>query len=338
MNALNFNLTNSLTPRFGASKKPLAVVDHYEYPEYAIAGDGLMKATHAAWVKGCARQVYPGVNLRDYPTETLGYRQCNPVSALEKLAADIKAGEEIGAVNMSLGISVKIRELADKLNLPGLTADNLPEYREEILAKLDEFDFSRCGLYETREMDRLLNGRTAEVLKRIIALVEEITAAGIPVFIAGGNDGKEAVNLLNLAKGMTGVGALKQDGEKVVIDPFESQTWWGSADNALLSEWERVFAESEPVIDGAGKLAGFRLIRPGETRYKRKRPDIPLSDVEVQGKRLLNTLLPLLREKTEEGDNPFEGVLDDVFTPGLSSGTSCAAPQAAARYLKELDD
>lgn len=333
MNPVLYTTSPSSSVLFGASKKALAIVDAYQNTATADRA-GLLTTSHAALVKANARLIYPNVKIRDYAGAPLGPRSCNPVPALEKLLKDINNGVEIGAVNVSLSVSVPLSEIKQTLGLVDLTPETVSNYREEILDNLDELNFKNSLNPDLQRLYKEANGELHQITMRSIELLSEIAGKGIPVFIAGGNEGPSRLNLLLLANGVTGVGALTQEGEKVTV---RNSYVWASADNDLITEWERINSRLNPIIED-GKSIGFRLIRPNETRYLRKRPDLPIDDVGITRDSVLNKLYQLSELMGEDEDSPFTNILEGLFQSKALDGTSCASPQAAARYLKNSDD
>lgn len=136
----------------------------------------------------------------------------NSTPSLNKLNQSINQGEKIDAVNISATIGVRIDDLAKVTGLP-LTRDNLKAYNNEVRNW-----FKETKIHDLQWPDKNLRS------------VENITQKGVPVFIAAGNDGPDYVNLYSFAKGVTIVGALKEDDKTKT--PY-------SGDNSLVSGWAR---------------------------------------------------------------------------------------------------
>lgn len=128
---------------------------------------------------------------------------------LMKLAEEVKKGKKLDAVNLSIGQAIKITTLAKATGLP-LTRENLDKYKAEIRAWIMK--------------------RFSEDAKPIIEAIEQITAAGIPVYHAAGSQGADYVNFASFANGVTTVGALAEDNKTKA--PY-------SADNSVITRWER---------------------------------------------------------------------------------------------------
>ena len=336
--------TNSIYPTqqshnnlyFAASKKPLAIVDHYLAGINRVDGNLLVHSSHAGLVKAHARHVYPEISILDYESTILSENYCTPVNALANLLNDINHGVEVGAVNMSLGVEVHIDKIALELGLLKLKPKNVHEYRKTIKDSINQIDFSKSKYSGTREMDSLLNGELAKEVIDTIRLIEEITKKGIPVFIAAGNEGPNSLNLLTLADGVTSVGALNKDGSKVRVNDTYS---WGSADNSIVSQWETVFYKPRPIYKENGDFNGFSLsLEDTLSSNQNEAPDLPLGDIDIHAKGLLKELFPLIEKMVENIKNPFKKALDHIFTPYKIPGTSVASPQAAARHLKKLNN
>ena len=195
---------------------------------------------------------------------------------LDNLIESTNNGKKIDAVNLSLSDSVKIKDLAKVTGLP-LTAENLAQYKDKI-----------------REW--IKNSNLPEIQKQngILESLEKITDKGIPINVAGGNDGADSVNLFSFARGTTTVGALDPDGK--------TKTQY-SADNSLVNRWE---IGNYPVIKTKNKK--------GETGY----------DINGDNK-------PEILELATSGKQKS---VFDSGNPQIIKGTSFSTPRAIGKDLR----
>lgn len=221
------------------------------------------------------------------PDENYGFNKRN---GLKKLAKDVENGARYDAVNLSMGEIIRIEDLAKVTGLP-LTRSNLAQYKD----KVREW-FKNSKLPSIKKENEQLES------------IERVTAKGIPFYISGGNSGKNYVNLLSFAKGVTTVGALVGD-EKADY----------SANNSLVTKWSQGDYIVNRIEDKKGKLIGY--------------------DINDDNK------VDVLAKETSGGENPFNDdedspypnnkILRNIFASEVLSGTSYAAPSAIGEDLRE---
>ncbi|MEI8388677.1 MAG: S8 family serine peptidase [bacterium] len=199
--------------------------------------------------------------------------------ALKELAKSVVRGEKIDAVNLSMGESVRINNLAKVTGLP-LTKENLSQYKNEIRKW-----FKNNKLPEIKSCNDRMES------------IEKITSGGIPFYVAAGNEGVNSVNLYSFAKGVTTVGALKED--------RKTKTGY-TVDNSLVSQWEQGDYPIDEVKDKNGKLIGY----------------------DINGDKKSEILA-----KDTSSNKSFLSLLT-AFIINKAQGTSFATPTALGKYLR----
>lgn len=258
---------------------------------------GLFKSSHGAIVEAHARMVNQDVMVRRYQVNTAKVNDFEPTQALENILKDIQDGVQIDAVNLSMGVPVSFSSIAKSLDIADLHGENLPQYKDEILKRLDEVDFSSEKEFcETFGIENY-----AEYLKTLIDLVSAISATGTPVFVSAGNSKKGSLNMLLLADGVMGVGAS-----------YKGEPIHYSGANALVTLWRNVAQSVQPVFEAGKQFVGLMF---GDSKSA---PAIHLDAADIVNREPGITL-------SEYMASGFQ------FIP--QHGSSVAAPQAASEYV-----
>ena len=216
-------------------------------------------------------------NTIENPDKITGF---DTVTHMKELAKSLVDGEKIDAVNLSMAETVKINNLAKVTGLP-LTKENLSQYKNEIRKW-----FENSNLPEIKDCNEELES------------IEKITAGGIPFYVAAGNEGDKFVNLYSFAKGVTTVGALKED-RKTKTDY--------TVDNSLVDQWEQGDYPIKKIKDKKGHLIGYDINGDNE-------PEILAKDNSRNKSHLSALIYPLIKKER---------------------GTSFAAPTALGKDLRK---
>lgn len=267
---------------------------------------------------------------------------------LRELLDDITSDKRnIKAVCLSAANPVPIEQLREDLGLPQLTPENLMNYRDEIARNFDKLHLEKlpeCKV-EMQELG-ISPERYRRYLRTTLHLLQEI-GKHAPVYVGAGNNGPGWFNLLLLAKGTIGVGALTADGQP-----------WAESGVAGVQEWAEIGKIAFPQLCAKGKLKGMHLIPYEEYLHVLEQ----VADSVRHGKnpRELEALagkFHILSQRVSmwnfndlqpdaQGEScPVEYRPTDfnpeewpkVFLPNPLRGTSCAAPQAAARKAASPD-
>ncbi|MFH0702506.1 MAG: hypothetical protein V2B14_03070 [bacterium] len=205
---------------FGDSSSPnVAMIDSFDDKTVDIDGDGVADIAHGESTSAMVKSQCPDANIEEYD----GVTPDSFNSSCEDIADSINNGKKMDGVNISLAQNMDIDELGEKTGLP-LDRDNLSEYKDQIKNKMKN---SKDPKLQTAYKE--------------IKSIEKITATGTPVYISAGNEGKDSLNLLNLADGATNVGT---------DHPY-------SASNDLVNRYEVGNYESRETYDDNGDPTGY---------------------------------------------------------------------------------
>ncbi len=231
-----------------------------------------------------------------------GYR--NVREALKRLIQDWHARNRPDALSLSLGWQVPIARIRQDLNLPDLSEPTLPAYRAQLLKHFYQIRF--VGLPRWVPVEWVMRPVKQYVLDCIRML--GIIAKRVPVFVSAGNHGPESLNLLLLAQGVQGVGAVASKGLRAEY----------SGRNAWVNHWARVNKKFVPVFGPNDTHEGFAL-QKGTTRKR-----------WVQSSHV-PWILPRKRILMRDS-HPIDWRVETWQSVEMK-GVSCAVPQVAARFL-----
>ena len=99
--------------------------------------------------------------------------------------------------------------------------------------------------------------------------IQELVNLGVPVYLAGGNDGNDIFNLYSLVDGVNTVGATDSKGK---IEKY-------SPTNSLVNIFAQGTFNVSEIKDKDGKVTAYDYTGDGK-------PDIPVSDVSGKGSRV----------------------------------------------------
>lgn len=200
-----------------SSPAPVLVFDDYNDEQLQVAstidlnGDLVPDITHGEFVeKIVSLNGHPTVRLNLGGNVVFGHI----LESLTKVVEELENGvAQYSRINFSQEVPLKISALKEELfadddSIPQITAQNLSQYKEQILRKLwtDRPDFR---------------------LEELNALFVRLEKLGVPFVVAAGNSGASYVNAFSLFPGVITVGALNIDGKRRLL----------SADNSLVSVW-----------------------------------------------------------------------------------------------------
>lgn len=230
----------------------IVVVDNAT-PRIDLDQDRKPDVSHMTLVTSQIRGRLPSATV-----ETLGRSPSNPFpKIMEKLEQDIQNGKKVDAVNLSAALPAEPLHMDYLSRLTGmeLTPENLAQKRVAVRDKL--FDIAKNpSLAPDPETLRIAVGSPEELreVTGIIQSVEKITARNIPVFVAGGNNQREEVNLILLANGTIGVAGTDKDGELL---PSQAQ-------NSLITRKAPGIIDVNPVFNPfSKKFEGFDVNNDG---------------------------------------------------------------------------
>jgi hypothetical protein len=147
----------------------------------------------------------------------------NIAQGLKTLVEKIQSGFKLDGVNLSMGDM-----------LPFRTGQDLAQIKTQLM--------SRPASEKLSSMENTPTGVVQEGIQHLEALTQ---THQIPVFIAAGNGGPNALNAYTLAKAVTGVGGLNPNGG----------VWEGSGNNPAVKVWEQATQTSQ-LENGVSKSVG----------------------------------------------------------------------------------
>ena len=252
---------------FDAKSLRIAVIDGFTVKRVDLDNDGISDLTHGDMISRFLEESLPDAEIVKFdlqnPDDPVFIWRGIPGYQLEimlrRIIADIENDRRYDAINISISHSetydnepekkprlsiFRLKKAAITSDIIRITPDNLLLRRNLIRAGLDNHT-NNC-----------------------ITLIEQLITMGSRVYIAAGNQGKDAYNLLNLANGAINVGALTENGTKSAI----------SGDNVLVNRWARSefpVSKTEDGIDFTGD---------GKT-------DLSFEDLSAGGENLINKLI-----------------------------------------------
>lgn len=291
----------------------LAVVDEFKqrkiplYTKRVLAEDyDDVFVSHGDLVAAHARLAVPGIDIQQHQVAGLAEIDfCDPNPALEELQDQLDAGNRVDAVNLSFSVSVPFQRLRTAFGLGNLSPENISEYRKIIRNGLESIRLNEVNP-ETRRIFEEYGLNPTEELDASLKFLERM-GEKVPVFIAAGNDGPEAFNLMLLAKNTTGVGAAKPRNQKSDY----------SGNNQFVTRWANARNRPVPVLDEQERLTGFNL---------QSADDLAPFHVTKKG----NPFIPKSSMKSRQAHRE-NFWLEKAWAPQILNGTSFAAPQVAAR-------
>jgi hypothetical protein len=265
-------------------------------------------ASHGEVIEAHIRAVNPAIQVKRYQMPFLWCRgNRNVREALKQVIHDWRHRQRADALSLSLGWQVPMERIRQDLNIPDLTADNLPQYRARILKDFYRIRFS--GFPRFLNVEWFFRPAKKYVLDCIRLL--GILSKRLPVYVSAGNRGAESLNLLLLTPGVHGVGASNAMGAAATY----------SGKNAWVNRWAKASQKFMPVCDPTGQLQGFSLAQGNlfQRLFKGKKGSVALPADRV-------------RMWADESGNPVASKTDRWEALAMQ-GTSFAVPQAAAQDL-----
>ena len=206
----------------------IAVIDGFTIKHVDLDNDGIPDLAHGDMISRFLEEGLPDAeivkfDLQNHDDPVFAWRGIPGYQLeimLKRIIADFENDIRYDAINISISHSqiyddepekkprlsiFRLKKTTIASDIIVITPENLLLHRNLIRAGLD---------YHTNNC---------------ITLIEQLITMGCRVYIAAGNQGKDAYNLLNLANGAVNVGALTENGTKSVI----------SGDNVLVNRWAR---------------------------------------------------------------------------------------------------
>ncbi len=242
------SITNELQIDEEQKDPVVAVIDNF-LKEVDIDKDGKYDISHGRVVSYILQENNPNVKIMACDNGNSNAKATN-LRILEILDY-IKTGKRIDAVNVSLAKSVTFEDLSTFIGAE-ITPENICEYKNQIVETL-----------KTRSIDHIHSNsfeaaaNTDKNIAETIINLEKVIEAGVPVYIAAGNDGKDSINLLTLVDGAIIIGA-KEDGAKASY----------SADNCLIDRWVDGTATGT-LIKENDQIIGFDITKDGVADIKK---------------------------------------------------------------------
>ena len=245
----------------------IAVIDGFTNKRIDFDNDGIGDLSHGDMIVRFLEEGLPNAEIVKFDLENpdipLEVWRIGPGYILKillnRIINEIENGNNYDAINISISHSKVYKNESEKKSRIRIFRKRKKTIEPTFLILTPDNLLSRRNLIKS-ELDYLTMS--------CITLIEKLNRIGCRVYIAAGNQGKEAFNLLNLATGAINVGALNEDGTISEI----------SSNNVLINRWARsVFpvCKTENGIDFTGD---------GTT-------DIFYHDLSAAGENLINNLI-----------------------------------------------
>ncbi len=218
-----------------------AVVDNFD------SDNVIAKSSHGEVIEAIIKSLCPGSNVRREPVPILKNGKvatAEVISKIEGLQRAIKQGQQIDGVNLSVGSSLNYGDKSELLQKQ--TVQNASGSKHLSATKLLKKEVNPENLVDYKAE---LRGQLPMLDQKLMKAIEGVTALGVPVYLAAGNDGVNYFSPTSFANGAVVVGATDAKGHK--------QSY--SADNSLVSEWAQGTYNVEAIKDDRGKVLGFNL-------------------------------------------------------------------------------
>lgn len=216
----------------------LLIADMFTQKDVIIDNKLHARTSHGALVEAFARMANPEIETVRIHGKELDFGMVDPCPALRDIISRVDRGERVDAVNFSVGLEVLFSQIQHDMNIPELRTHNVDVYRTYILENLEKLDLDK--VVEWRELSEFYTKEEFPGLMReMIGLMEDITERGVPVYTSAGNRGGGNLDLMLLAKGVQGVGAM--------LNNYKKEHY--SGDNAFVTAWALVQHRLAPVLD-----------------------------------------------------------------------------------------
>jgi hypothetical protein len=172
-----------------------------------INKDGTKDFPHGVVVEAILRAFLPGTEVLRFGSATTTIPAELVVEQFRIIRAAVLGGRRIDAVNLSLGWNMPLHILRRLTGVDGLSPDSLQR---------DVPAVRRWALADTKFPN------LAEALRAI----EQVTALGVPVYVAAGNKGSHFANLFCFAEGVVPVAATCRHGHVLPSSAESSICVW----------------------------------------------------------------------------------------------------------------
>lgn len=226
-----------------AGSPNVVVIDQSDIAKSGIDldGDGTKDRAHGTIVNDIIRSQVPNANIAN--VEIPNYEPATLAGLFNGVSQRVDAGERVDAVNFSQQTFNDIRELGQVTGLP-LNQQNIGQFKDQIRDRL----FSLAANPASFNGDRAMLDKFTQWVPTIQAM-DNLTAKGVPVYVAAGNDGANQVNMFALAKNATVVGATDQNGQLTDY----------TAANSLINKTQLGNNAITGAFNGNGRLTGVDL-------------------------------------------------------------------------------
>lgn len=207
--------------------KDIAIVDDFKTKDICIDFDFTPDVSHGEVVKRFIQEELPQANIDTFQiTKTNG---ATYAPALKSVLDKIQKGRKYDALNLSMSAPVDFTYLSKKVGKQ-ITPDNVIQNADNI----------KKWIYSEK------NDKTVIQLREALEQLDKISAGGVQIYVAAGNEGKNKFNLLNLAKNAKVVGSVNSKGQKTNF----------TEDNSFVKNWDLGSFSIKRAYDSKGKL-GF---------------------------------------------------------------------------------
>ena len=222
----------------------VAVIDIYNKVSIDIDGDKKDDLTHGEFVELIMKVLLPSIHINRFDVgiddKKHDFSDENLKTALQRITNDINNGIKYDAVNISLSYTFSFDFIQKQIN-KDITKNNIHRYSKEIRQFLNKTN-----------------------IKPLIDLLEEISSAGIPIYVSNANN-PEKYNILGVAKGVKLVHSLTRKGEIEDKDKIHSDIQKYGPGDLLI----------ETVLDN-NEIEGYDINGDGKS-------DIPANNLSAKG-------------------------------------------------------
>jgi len=207
--------------------KDIAIVDDFKTKDICIDFDSTPDVSHGEVIKRFIQEGLPQANIDTFQITKSNGATYAP--ALKSVLDKIQKGHKYDALNLSMSAPVDFTYLSKKVGKQ-ITPDNVVQNADNI----------------KKWINSEKNDKTVIQLKEALEQLDKISAGGVQIYVAAGNEGKNKFNLLNLAKNAKVVGSVNSKGQKTNF----------TEDNSFVKNWDLGIFPIKRAYNSKGKL-GF---------------------------------------------------------------------------------
>lgn len=243
----NFNTKSYGYPGYGSCPYPpqyqgtpyvnndtVLVIDDFTNKEIDVDGDGTADISHGQAVSVYAGQDGKQVEEKDISDGDGGLDEEKINSYLQEI---IDNPGSVKDVNMSFGAEFSIEDLRTIPGCEDLDASNFKEYSEEVKEFLNNPEEHLEKPDDMSEEDYQAELQSFKLQAQMIDKIEQISAQGVNINIAAGNNGKDNINLSSFAEGdnINIVGATNNLGDKEGYSASGANTYAQGTYNSVVT-------------------------------------------------------------------------------------------------------